>query len=76
MLLCHSLCATPLLLAAQYGKRLVPFGKDRMLLSYLPGKRALELVGVVEAARIPMHMLLEVCTPWGLSNARKDVAVL
>ena len=48
--------------AAQYGKQVVPIGEDRALLSYLPGDKALEVIGIVEASRVPKHMLLEVCT--------------
>ena len=46
--------------AAQYGKHIMPIGEDRVLLSYLPGDKALEVIGVVEASRVPNHMLLEV----------------
>ena len=52
----------------------MPIGEDRALLSYLPGDKALELIGVVEASCVPKHMLLEVCTPCGWTRAIRDVA--
>ena len=62
--------------AAQYGRHIVPLGEDRTLLSYLPGDKALEVVGVVEASRVPIYMLLEVCTPCGYTKAVRGVAAL
>ena len=44
----------------------MPIGEDRVLLSYLPGDKALEVIGVVEASRVPIHVLLEVRMHVGL----------
>lgn len=60
--------------AAQYGKHIVPIGEDRALLSYLPGDKALEVIGVVEASRIPIHTLLEVRTREGMRGPPKHVS--
>ena len=57
--------------AAQYGKHIVPIGDDRVLLSYLPGDKALEVIGVVEASRVPIHMLLEVRTHEGVLERQR-----
>jgi len=50
--------------AAQYGKEVVPLNEDmKRTLGYMPGPKALELFGFVEAARVPLQMGMKARTP-------------
>lgn len=51
---------------AQYGSNLVPVDDTlNSYLGYLPGNKALELLGFVEDVRAPLHMMMDVrpCCP-------------
>ncbi|KAK9845813.1 hypothetical protein WJX81_003083 [Elliptochloris bilobata] len=44
----------------RYGSQIVPMDEgDRVHLGYFPGEKALELMGFVEAARVPAHRYIE-----------------
>ena len=46
---------------AQYGSNLVPVDNTlNSYLGYLPGNKALELLGFVEDVRAPLHMMMDV----------------
>ncbi len=50
--------------AAQYGKEVVPLNEDmKRTLGYMPGPKALEFFGFVEAARVPLHMGMKARSP-------------